>query len=67
MLKYLIFNQAVKWGEFMGAKVVFSPPPPLPSFFERPCILLSQGATDLAFKNENMKKRSNMYMVSVVR
>ena len=62
ILKYLIFNHADTWGEFMGAKVV----PPFPPFFQIPRIL-RKGAIDPVFKNENIKKRRNICMVSVVR
>ena len=53
----------------MGAKVVFSPPLSLffPLFFQRPRVLLRQGVIDLAYKNEKIKDRRNMYMVSVVK
>ena len=41
-------------------------PSPFPTFFQRPRIL-RQGAIDLAFKNENIKKIEETCMVSVVK
>ena len=41
----------------MGPKVIFSPLPlSFPPFFQRPRVLFRQGAIDLAYKNENIKK-----------
>ena len=41
--------------------------PPFTPFFQTPRVLLRQDAIDLAFKNENIKNRRNMYVVSVVK
>ena len=44
----------------------FTTPSPFPPFFQRPRIR-RQGAIDLAFKNENIKKIEETCMVSVVK